>query len=181
MASRPNNVDGDVTLFYRCVQGMMKSWTALQLAVSHSFAGPHSEEKAQWLIGVVESFFNENADLEPYEVEDFLEQIMSNEFNIIAEDDSIKQISIELCKLYQLWSKEQFNEMKEHISKLPCINLGECVSMHQAESVEENEQIENLHDNTENMQIENKVEQSSNIPSNVDSDGWVHVTHKKKH
>ena len=92
------------TLFYQCIQGILKSWTALQLAVSHSFAGPHSSEKAQWLVGVIETFFKENDNLESYEVEEFLEEIMSNEFNIVAEDSSIKQISVELCNLFHFWS-----------------------------------------------------------------------------
>ena len=179
------SVDSDSTLFYICIQGMFKSWTALQLAVTHSFAGPHSREKAQWLVGVVETFFLENKDLEPYEVEEFLEQIISNEFNIVAEDDSIKQISKELCKLYQLWSKGNHIEMKAHIAKLPCINLGDSLSMDKDNPVIETEQCPNL----ENLNCTSSDKESKNVISHIDvkalrtpdDDGWMPVIHKKKH
>ena len=178
------NVDNSNSLFYQCIQGMLKSWTALQLAVSQSFAGPHSKEKAQWLVGVIETFFNENADLEPYEVEEFIEEIMSNEFNIITEDDSIKQISIELCNLYLLWSKKKYVEMKEHIAKLPCVNLGDCLSMeasNASDDVEKDSNLESL--NFDDKKLQDNNNDLTNIKSlrSPDEDGWMSVIHKKKH
>jgi len=171
------------SLFYQCIQGTLKSWTALQLAVAQSFAGPHSKEKAQWLVGVIETFFHENADLEPYEVEEFLEEIMSNEFNIIAEDDSIKQISTQLCNLYLLWSKKKYIEMKELIAKLPCVNLGDCLSMEDnnvEDDAEKNTNLESL--NFYDKNTENNIDHA-NIKSlrSPDEDGWMSVIHKKKH
>ena len=33
-----------------------------QLAVTHGFGGPHSSEKAQWMVGVIEDYFKDNSE-----------------------------------------------------------------------------------------------------------------------
>ena len=173
----------NTSLFYHCIQGLLKSWTALQLAVSHSFAGPHSKEKAQWLVGVIEAFFKENTDLEPYEVEDFLEEIMSNEFNLVAEDNSIKEISIELCKLFHLWDLKKIDEMKSMVNKLPCVNLGECMYADQNSEIDtlnEDATIKHLNITGDDKQCSNDNKQTANA-SKEDNDGWIHVSRKKRH
>lgn len=181
MGSRGNESG---TLFYSCIQGLLKSWTALQLAVTHSFAGLHSNEKAQWLVGVLETFFNENSDLEVFEVEEFLAEIMSNEFNLISEDDSTNKVCVALCNLYKLWSNGEHDKMKETIKKLPCVNLGDCIPNNDEKSNNETETDETINELSIDEQNKSTLNHHSdknserNIP---DEDGWVHVSHKKRH
>ena len=172
------------TLFYCCIQGLLKSWTALQLAVSHSLAGPHSKEKAQWLVGVIETFFKENANLEVFEVEEFLAEIMSNEFNILTEDNSINEICVKLCDLFNLWSKGEHDKMKEIIRKLPCVNLGDCIFRAEQEDNIELDADKNIDDLSKVAHKDLSVNHVSNTTSKVnkaDEDGWIQVSNKKRH
>uniref|UniRef100_H9H7Q8 Pre-rRNA-processing protein TSR2 homolog n=1 Tax=Monodelphis domestica TaxID=13616 RepID=H9H7Q8_MONDO len=90
------------SLFGAAVRAVLGAWPALQIAVENSFGGVHSREKAQWLVGVVEDYFLQNADLEQNEVEDFLSDIMSTEFDTLVEDGSLPQVSLSLTLLHHL-------------------------------------------------------------------------------
>ncbi|XP_068034769.1 pre-rRNA-processing protein TSR2 homolog isoform X2 [Anomalospiza imberbis] len=63
----------------------------LQLAVAQGFGGPQGPEKAAWLSSALLDFFTQNADLEQEEVEDFLAEVMDNEFDTVVEDGSLQQ------------------------------------------------------------------------------------------
>ncbi|XP_066426641.1 pre-rRNA-processing protein TSR2 homolog isoform X1 [Molothrus aeneus] len=61
------------------------------LAVAQGFGGPQGPEKAAWLNSALLDFFTQNADLEQEEVEDFLAEVMDNEFDTVVEDGSLQQ------------------------------------------------------------------------------------------
>ncbi|OPJ89144.1 hypothetical protein AV530_012308 [Patagioenas fasciata monilis] len=68
--------------------GMMGT---MGLAVAQGFGGPQSPEKAAWLAGALQDFFTQNADLQEEEVEEFLAEVMDNEFDTAVEDGSLRQ------------------------------------------------------------------------------------------
>ena len=76
-----------------------EAWPALQIAVENGFGGVHSPEKAEGLGGAVQEYFFRNADLEPDEVEDFLGELMMNEFATVVEDGSLPQVSMPWIQL----------------------------------------------------------------------------------
>ncbi|KAM5290942.1 pre-rRNA-processing protein TSR2 homolog isoform 2-T2 [Glossophaga mutica] len=80
-------------LFGAGVRAALEAWPALQIAVENGFGGVHSQEKAEWLGGAVEEYFFRNADLELDEVEDFLGELMTNEFDTVVEDGSLPQVT----------------------------------------------------------------------------------------
>ncbi|XP_060039380.1 pre-rRNA-processing protein TSR2 homolog isoform X2 [Erinaceus europaeus] len=80
-------------LFRAGVRAALQGWPALQIAVENGFGGIHSQEKAEWLGGAVEEYFLRNADLELDEVEDFLGELMTNEFDTVVEDGSLPQVT----------------------------------------------------------------------------------------
>ncbi|XP_059994223.1 pre-rRNA-processing protein TSR2 homolog isoform X3 [Lagenorhynchus albirostris] len=80
-------------LFGVAVRAVLEAWPALQIAVENGFGGVHSQEKAEWLGGAVEEYFFRNADLELDEVEDFLGELMTNEFDTVVEDGSLPQVA----------------------------------------------------------------------------------------
>ncbi|XP_076805505.1 pre-rRNA-processing protein TSR2 homolog [Clavelina lepadiformis] len=187
--------NSEASYFYTGIQAVLKSWTALQLAISHSFAGPYSNEKAQWLVGVIETFFKENADIDPIDLEDFIGEIMSNEFNTLIEDDSLKNVASKICHLYSFWSKGKINEMKEHINKLPCVNLGDCMSVDTKNSVShQNDEDQKILDGLNICSATSRAEHSenghdlklgsgeSNYVNNDSDEGWTQViTRRKRH
>ncbi|XP_036620353.1 pre-rRNA-processing protein TSR2 homolog [Trichosurus vulpecula] len=79
-------------LFGAGVRAVLEAWPALRIAVENSFGGAHSREKALWLGGAVRDYLVQNADLEQDEVEDFLADIMSTEFDTLVEDGSLPQM-----------------------------------------------------------------------------------------
>uniref|UniRef100_A0A8C3NKM5 Pre-rRNA-processing protein TSR2 homolog n=1 Tax=Geospiza parvula TaxID=87175 RepID=A0A8C3NKM5_GEOPR len=79
-------------LFAEGVRAVLGGWAALQLAVAQGFGGPQGPEKAAWLSSALLDFFAQNADLEQEEVEDFLAEVMDNEFDTVVEDGSLQQV-----------------------------------------------------------------------------------------
>lgn len=70
------------------------------MAVANGFGGPHGPEKVMWLEGVLGDFFMHNAALEEEEVEDFLAEVMDNEFDTAVEDGSLREVSRQLLSLW---------------------------------------------------------------------------------
>ncbi|XP_050997973.1 pre-rRNA-processing protein TSR2 homolog [Acomys russatus] len=110
-------------LFGAGVRAALEAWPALQIAVENGFGGVHSQEKAEWLGGAVEDYFIANADLELEEVEDFLGELMTNEFDTVVEDGSLPQVSQQLRTMFQHFQKGNgtaLQEMTAHINQKKC-------------------------------------------------------------
>ncbi|KAG3272195.1 pre-rRNA-processing protein TSR2 homolog isoform X1 [Ictidomys tridecemlineatus] len=110
-------------LFRAGVRAALEAWPALQIAVENGFGGVHSQEKAEWLGGAVEDYFIRNADLELDEVEDFLGELMTNEFDTVVEDGSLPQVSQQLQTMFHHFQKGDgaaLREMASHITQKKC-------------------------------------------------------------
>uniref|UniRef100_A0A8C5ZKC1 Pre-rRNA-processing protein TSR2 homolog n=1 Tax=Marmota marmota marmota TaxID=9994 RepID=A0A8C5ZKC1_MARMA len=110
-------------LFRAGVRAALEAWPALQIAVENGFGGVHSQEKAEWLGGAVEDYFIRNADLELDEVEDFLGELMTNEFDTVVEDGSLPQVSQQLQTMFHHFQKGDgaaLREMASHITQRKC-------------------------------------------------------------
>ncbi|XP_032822365.1 pre-rRNA-processing protein TSR2 homolog [Petromyzon marinus] len=105
-------------LFHSAVGTVLKAWPVLQIAVENGFGGVYSQQKAEWMVGVVESFFYENGNLESFEVEDFLTDIVNNEFDTVIEDDSLPQVSRQLCTLFGLCTGGRASEATQFMETL---------------------------------------------------------------
>ncbi|XP_075594794.1 pre-rRNA-processing protein TSR2 homolog [Balearica regulorum gibbericeps] len=92
-------------LFAQGVRAVLGGWAALQLALAHGFGGPQGPEKAAWLAGALQEFFTQNAELGEEEVEEFLAEVMDNEFDTVVEDGSLRQVSRELLSLFSRASR----------------------------------------------------------------------------
>ncbi|XP_068388650.1 pre-rRNA-processing protein TSR2 homolog isoform X1 [Eschrichtius robustus] len=103
-------------LFGVAVRAALEAWPALQIAVENGFGGVHSQEKAEWLGGAVEEYFFRNADLELDEVEDFLGELMTNEFDTVVEDGSLPQVSQQLQTMFHHFERGDRAALKEMAS-----------------------------------------------------------------
>ncbi|KAG2176230.1 hypothetical protein INT43_005464 [Umbelopsis isabellina] len=80
---------------------ILKSWTALKLAVEQEWGGPDSIEKREWMAETLVEYFGANAKkLDEFDVEDILVQIMSDEFHTDLEDGSAFAVSKHLISLF---------------------------------------------------------------------------------
>lgn len=110
-------------LFGAGVRAALEAWPALQIAVENGFGGVHSQEKAEWLGGAVEDYFIANADLELEEIEDFLGELMTTEFDTVVEDGSLPQVSQQLQTMFHHFQKGDgaaLQEMTSHINQKKC-------------------------------------------------------------
>ncbi|XP_056218627.1 pre-rRNA-processing protein TSR2 homolog [Falco biarmicus] len=105
-------------LFAQGVQAVLSGWAALQLAVAQGFGGPQGPEKAAWLAGALQDFFAQNAELQEEEVEEFLAEVMDNEFDTAVEDGSLQQVSRELVTLFAQASRGDVAGVREALGAL---------------------------------------------------------------
>jgi len=155
--------NGQPTLFYIGIQSLLKSWTALQLAVSHGFGGAHSNEKAQWFVGAIEQYFNENEELESYELEDMMAEVMSSEFDTLSEDGSTREVAREIWNMHRHWRRGEHDVIRTRLSSLPRVNLGECVDTSSSNAADADD------DGTGSI-LQDMTLSSSNVTNNNDGD-----------
>ncbi|MBN3323598.1 TSR2 protein, partial [Atractosteus spatula] len=79
-------------VFAEGVRAVLETWPVLQIAVDNGFGGAYSRQKADWMVDAVQQYFHDNTDLEQDEVEDFLAELMNNEFDTVVEDGSLPQV-----------------------------------------------------------------------------------------
>ncbi|XP_064632473.1 pre-rRNA-processing protein TSR2 homolog [Lineus longissimus] len=114
------------SLFYQAIEAVLGGWTALQLAVQHGFGGLHSEEKARWMVAVIEQWFLENNGIETYELEDFIAEIMTSEFDTVTDDNSIPEVAKSICGYFRLYQDGKGDEIRSQLPQLPKANLDLC-------------------------------------------------------
>nr|XP_026263213.1 pre-rRNA-processing protein TSR2 homolog [Urocitellus parryii] len=151
-------------LFRAGVRAALEAWPALQIAVENGFGGVHSQEKAEWLGGAVEDYFIRNADLELDEVEDFLGELMTNEFDTVVEDGSLPQGPI-----LSYSADLELDEVEDFLGELMTNEFDTVVedgSLPQTDGV--SPQPEPSDPNSQNIKEEDIVE-----------DGWTIVRRKK--
>lgn len=93
--------------------------------MEQNFGGPDTPEKAQWFVGAIEQYFQDNADLEWEEVEEMMISVLNSEFNV-AEDDSVAEIAKEICKFYSLYKRDKHDVLRQKLAKLPRVDLSQC-------------------------------------------------------
>ncbi|XP_014669544.1 PREDICTED: pre-rRNA-processing protein TSR2 homolog isoform X2 [Priapulus caudatus] len=128
-------------VFRESVCKLMDGWAALQLAVEQGFGGVHSQQKEIWFCEVIYQFFQDNAGLDPLEVEDFISELMNNEFETMVEDGSLQHIAKVLCQYFNLCAQGKTTEVVNELEKIPDRNkVREVVTMSAATANAENEQ-----------------------------------------
>lgn len=163
--------------FHIAVDAIFQNWTALQLAVKQGAAGPHSQAVAAWMVDATVQWFSENKNLEFYEVEEFLEDILNQEFNLIVEDGSVTETSKLVCEYYALCNSKMSEEnIQEKLRQLPKCDLSKCkVDLEEQDvTIESSEQING---DSEMMDVE-EVSSEKTKCTEAD-DGWTVVSRKK--
>jgi len=137
--------------FHSAVEAVFQNWTALQFAISQGAAGPQSADIAKWMISATVQWFSENKNLEFDEVEDFLLDIVNQEFDVLIDDGSVTETSKLVCDFYRLCSRGDCEaELKSRLQALPKCDLSKCKVNEGAEALENVEKEENVEQNSNN-------------------------------
>lgn len=158
--------------FHAAVDAVLQNWTALQFAVSQGAGGAQSAAIAKWMVDATVQWFAENKDLDSDEVEDFLLDIVNNEFNVLIDDGSVSDVSKLICEFYRLDNSNAAGraELTQKLEKMPkkC-DLSSCKVAEESNTVAANDAEE---DDNDEMEVDSKPQQ--------DPDGWTVVSRKKK-
>uniref|UniRef100_A0A8C8SU98 Pre-rRNA-processing protein TSR2 homolog n=1 Tax=Pelusios castaneus TaxID=367368 RepID=A0A8C8SU98_9SAUR len=163
--------------FSQGVRAVLDGWAALQIAVENGFGGAHGKEKAEWMVGVVEQYFHSNAALEPEEVEDFLAEVLNNEFDTIVEDGSLAEVSQQLQTLFAQCQRGEGAAVMEAIGRLARRHQEAGRVAAQAQLGEGSSSEEAMEEKEEAMDCSSPTPPPEPPPA---EDGWTIVRKKKK-
>ncbi|KAK0922092.1 rRNA accumulation-related protein [Friedmanniomyces endolithicus] len=68
-------------------------WPALHIATTNSWGGPDSADKRDWFAGAVSDLYASRPDTDVEELEEFLLQVMADEFECVVEDESEVEVA----------------------------------------------------------------------------------------
>uniref|UniRef100_A0A3Q1G4P6 Pre-rRNA-processing protein TSR2 homolog n=1 Tax=Acanthochromis polyacanthus TaxID=80966 RepID=A0A3Q1G4P6_9TELE len=146
------------------------------IAVDNGFGGVYGQQKADWMVDVVQQYFHDNADLQPSEVEDYLSDLMDQEFDTVVEDGSLPQTFC--CSLFSQWQQGALQQLKHTINTLTQNQN------HRAKVTAPPTQEESSDDEAQVMEVDSSgplVSRSQpRLPQDEEEeDGWTLVRKKK--
>ena len=167
--------------FHSAVEAVFQNWTALQFAISQGAAGPQSADIAKWMISATVQWFSENKNLEFDEVEDFLLDIVNQEFDVLIDDGSVTETSKLVCDFYRLCSRGDCEaELKSRLQALPKCDLSKCKVNEGAEALENVDEKEENADTTTTNDNMGKDEQPKPEEQDPDDELTGEPPKKKK-
>ncbi|KAG1148921.1 hypothetical protein G6F37_002880 [Rhizopus arrhizus] len=173
MAEHPNKI-----AFEEGVGYILKSWTALKLAVEQDWGGVESAEKRDWMIDVIVDVFGKRGKkTEVDEIEEILSQIMVDEFQVILEDDSPYHVAKHLFGLYNQCVQGDFTEVERLREKFKSQNQFAASSCMKQASDDEDDSGDDDNDEQGDEDDQDMEEATPEEPL-VDEDGWETVRRK---
>ncbi|MCJ1291243.1 hypothetical protein MMC34_002786 [Xylographa carneopallida] len=91
----------------------LAAWPALSLAVQNSWGGPNSAEKREWFAGAVSELLAATPGADVEYVEEFLLQVMGDEFDVRVEDGSAEEVAARIVGLRKLTARGEFGIVDE--------------------------------------------------------------------
>ncbi len=170
----------------------LSTWPALTLAVQNLWGGPESPEKRDWFAGAISDLITDTPDADVEYVEEFILQVMNDEFDVHVEDGSGEEVAAKIVGLrkltlqgdftmvdsmYQQWQQRQQNGGSGKFN-FQHIELGE----HQDETDWDSDDMdEEDEDDVEMGEAPALVKAPrEKLQPKVDEDGFTEVISKKK-
>ncbi|GIY06000.1 pre-rRNA-processing protein TSR2 homolog [Caerostris darwini] len=163
-------MEGD-SVFLSYVRFTFKKWTGFQQAITEGMGGEFAKEKEAWLATEVENYFKRYDSVHPDEIEDYVGEMIENEFNTYFEDGSLQLVSKKLCEAYQLSLTNTEAEIFQEMKNSPIFNLSNDNSVKESLQSSTQEQSE---------EVASKKMENLTIAENDEDDGWTTVTKKGK-
>ncbi|XP_061691261.1 pre-rRNA-processing protein TSR2 homolog [Syngnathoides biaculeatus] len=160
-------------LFTDGVRAALHTWPVLQIALDNGFGGVYGQQKADWLVDVVQQYFQDNADLQQDEVEDFISTLMDQEFHTVVDDGSLPQVCVQLMQMFCQWQQGALQQLSHSIqlltqNKMPRAKVTAPPTQSDSDSDDE----------TPMMECESMSVNRTNHP-HEDDDGWTLVGKRK--
>lgn len=96
----------------------LSTWQALTLAVQEQWGGPDSAEKRDWFAGAISDLFQSSPEAVDGEyLEEFMLQVMNDEFEVNVEDGSGEPVAELIIKLRKETAQGQFSRVDDMFKK----------------------------------------------------------------
>ncbi|XP_055375299.1 uncharacterized protein LOC129608023 [Condylostylus longicornis] len=105
--------------FEMIVKRVFNNWTGLRLAVENGMGGRNGQKTAIEMMEYVYQYCMLNQNLDPYELEGIIEEMLDEEFNTICEDNSVKEIASILFECLGFYKSQNIQELKNSFLKMP--------------------------------------------------------------
>lgn len=110
-------------IFQESVKYVIKEWPSLNLAIENGMGGPQAEQKRDWMCQVVIESLMKEKDID---VDEFLGEIINQEFDTLIEDGSLEYNSQWINKFFKDCLQGKHQEVKDAITNasLKKLSLG---------------------------------------------------------
>uniref|UniRef100_A0A0N5A7U2 Pre-rRNA-processing protein TSR2 homolog n=1 Tax=Syphacia muris TaxID=451379 RepID=A0A0N5A7U2_9BILA len=160
-----------------CVDRLLNAWTAYQLAVKMQSGGPDTEAKSQWFYEELCHYALNEKNLDVEDLEDWISQIMYNEFDLILEDNSADWLADSLLKCRMWLETGQLTQLNIFLSSLPS-KAAVQQATEQSKTVNDDGLDFDENMNEDNNSEDNNVEDENT--SDVDSDQRISSLNSKQ-
>lgn len=163
-------------------------WPSLSLAVTNHWGGPDSAAKREWFAQATIDVLNDEPDANSAWIEEFLLQVMLDEFEVNVDDESGFEVAEQIVRLRRDCAKGDFSEvraLKERWDQRGGRDVlqGQFKEQQRTEEEDETDGSEE-EDEPEDMDVDmgeapQVVPKEKPVPE-VDEDGFTKVTKKKR-
>ncbi|XP_030279092.1 pre-rRNA-processing protein TSR2 homolog isoform X2 [Sparus aurata] len=131
-----------------------------------------------WSSSISMTTVGNHADLQQYEVEDFIAQLMDQEFDTVVDDGSLPQVSVSLLQVFSQWQQGALQPLKHTIN-----TLTQKTSQRAKVTAPATQSDDDSDDETQAMDCESSSPSVSRTeprpPRQEEEDGWTVVQKKK--
>ncbi|KAI1295472.1 Pre-rRNA-processing protein TSR2 -like protein [Halotydeus destructor] len=171
-----------VEVFLSAVRLSLSEWPALQLAIEQGMGGDQAREKESWMAEVICDYFNDNrGTIDHGDLEEYIEEIVDNEFETVVHDGSLTRLVHVLCYYRSLCKDEKVAELETIINRKK-LDLEQRNQTRKLETVRLEAEMESMlvDDGNDQGPVSNKQATSdSSLPEHKEDDGWTTVSKRK--
>ncbi|XP_054153588.1 pre-rRNA-processing protein TSR2 homolog [Oppia nitens] len=109
-------------VFSLAIETSMMAWKSFQLSIEHGMGGQYQREKLVWMKQTIEDVFRQNSGgnggLHADELEEYVGEILDNEFNTVIEDGSLGIFASNVCQFYRMCADGQHRQVMDSVDDM---------------------------------------------------------------
>lgn len=177
------------TAFDFSIWYLLSLWQPLHIALQNGWGGPDSADKRDWFAGAVSDLLTTRPDTDQEDLEEFLLQIMGDEFECNVEDESEMVVAGDILKVRQRMMEtrtlDAAKEVEARWKNRGAMKSDKIVVQEVNQDAEDEGEFEGFEDDGDMDEAPALVQSASKAPKEktipeVDDDGFTKVAGKKR-
>nr|CDJ90802.1 Pre-rRNA-processing protein TSR2 domain containing protein [Haemonchus contortus] len=164
------------------VDRVICAWSGYQLGIDFSSGGPDTLAKDEWFKEVVAEYILTTRGLKADDLEEWLNNVLYTEFNLILEDESVYPTSAFLLEALGYFKHNDRVRLDQMVASLPSSETVREVnrkSRPECSDEEEDMEMDDISENSENEPEPTDTARRERPPRTVtDEDGWTTILKK---